>query len=152
MKKDYINKYYAATKNFKLTNPNPCWKDKRGLKWDRGDCAIRALANSIDCSWIEAYDYLSVNARRDFNVPNDMGGFRKWTVENGAVWCGFKAEKGKKRMTCLEFAQKYNKGRFVIEINNHLTACVNGVLLDAWNPSEEYMHGYLDMNNFAFAE
>lgn len=148
MNQDTFLKYYASTPNFRICNPNPDWKDKKGMRWDRADCVIRALANSIECTWIEAYDFLSAKARRDFNVPNDGWGFRRWVVENGATWTHCKAVKGKKRMTCLEFAKSHKEGNYILSVANHEVACVNGVLLDAFNPSEKCVVGYYDMTNF----
>lgn len=143
-----FQKYYQSGPNFRIENPNPCWAEKRGFKWDRGDCVIRALANAISCSWLEAFDYLTAKARRDFNVPNDKGGSRKWYIEGGAVWTPCKAEKGKKRMTVEQFAKMHPTGRYVVMIASHQTACVDGVILDAWNCGESAVVGYLDMANF----
>lgn len=143
-----FKKYFQSGPHFRIENPNPCWASKRGLVWDRGDCAIRALANAISCSWLDAYDYLSAKARRDFNVPNDAGGFRAWTVEGGAVWNNCPAVSGKKRMAALQFAESHPEGRFVLQVANHFTACVNGVILDAWNCGEKCVVGYFDMSNF----
>lgn len=143
-----FNRYYKSTEHFEICNPNPRWKEKRGMVWDTGDCVIRALANSIGCEWIDAYDFLSTKARRDFAVPNDPGFFRKWFVEGGAIWNPIKAEKGKSRITVLEFAKTHPNGRYVITIANHDTACVDGKILDAWNCGEKCVVGYYDMSNF----
>ena len=143
-----FQKYYQSGPHFRIENPNPAWALKRGMVWDRGDCAIRALANAISCLWVESFDYLTAKARRDFNVPNDGPGFRNWLVEGGAVWNACKAVKGKKRMTALQFAETHPKGRFVLQVANHETACVDGVILDAWNCGDKCVVGYLDMSNF----
>lgn len=143
-----FQKYYQSGPHFRIENPNPCWAAKRGFKWDRADCAIRALANAISCSWVESFDYLTAKARRDFNVCNDFAGFRKWIVEGGAVWTPCKAVKGKSRMTVCEFAETHPNGRYVIQVASHFTACVDGVILDAWNCGEKCVVGYYDMSNF----
>ena len=141
-------KFYQSGPYFQIENPNPCWAEKRGFIWDRGDCVIRALANAISCSWLDAFDYLTKKARRDYNVPNDGPGFRKWLVEGGAIWNHCKAVKGKKRMTVLQFAETHPKGRYVVTIAGHETAVVDGVILDAWNCGEKCVVGYFDMSNF----
>lgn len=141
-------KFYQNNSTFELTNPNPHWKDKKGFVWDRSDCVIRALAISIDCTWLEAYDFLSAKAREDFNVPNDSCGFRKWVTGNGAVWHYCKAEKGKSRMTAKEFAETHKEGRYVLSLAGHEAACVNGKILDAWNCGEKCVVGYYEMENF----
>lgn len=148
MKDTEFRKYYQSGEHFRIENPNPAWAEKRGFKWDRCDCAIRALANAISCSWVEAFDYLTAKARRDFNVPNDGPGFRRWLVEGGAEWTHCPAVKGKKRMTVKQFAEAHPTGRYVITVANHETACVDGIILDAWNCGECSVVGFLDMSNF----
>lgn len=120
----------------------------RGIVWNIGDCALRALANSISCTWLEAFDFLTAKARRDYSVVNDGPSFRKWMVENGAVWTHCPAIKGRSRMACQQFAETHKKGRYIIYIANHFTACVDGVILDAFNPSDSAVVGYFDMANF----
>lgn len=143
-----FNKYYKSNPHFRIENPNPEWAKKRGMTWDRGDCTVRALANSTGLSWVEAYDYMSERGRRDFCMPNDFTFMRGWLEEDGAKWTAVKAVKGKKRQTVLGFAETHPKGRYIIRIANHICACVNGVILDAWNPSEKAINGYVDMENF----
>ena len=143
-----FKKYYQSDAHFRIENPNPAWATKRGFKWDRADCAIRALANAISCDWVVAFDYLCAKARRDFNVPNDGPGFRRWLIEGGAVWTHCPAVKGKSRMTAREFAQTHPHGRYVITVASHETACVNGVILDAWNCGDKAVVGYFDMEQF----
>lgn len=145
-----FNKYYKSGEHFRLENPNPDWAKKRGFRWDRGDCVIRALANAVSCTWVEAFDFLVERARRDFNVPTDGPGFRHWLVENGAKWTHCKAEKGKKRMTVLQFAETHPTGRFIVSVANHETAVVDGVILDAWNCGGDCVVGYCDMTEFKF--
>lgn len=44
--------YYQHTEHFEISNPNPAWKAKRGFRWDRPDCVVRAVANATgwECS------------------------------------------------------------------------------------------------------
>ena len=77
-----------------------------------------------------------------------MHGFRRWLIEGGGIWHACKAVKGKKRITVLDFAKSHPKGRFVIQIANHETACVDGVILDAWNCGGKCVVGYIDMKDF----
>ena len=144
----FIQKYYQSGPHFRIENPNPAWALKRGMVWDRSDCTVRALANSISCLWVDAFDYLVAKARRDYNVPNDGPGFLQWLIEGGAEWNHCKAVKGKKRMTVLQFAESHPKGRYVVTIANHETACVDGVVLDSFNCGSSAVVGYFDMANF----
>ena len=148
MDKAKFAKYFQSGGNFWLTNPNPRAQGRRAIVWDTGDCCIRALANAVSCSWLDAYDYLSTRARRDFSVPNDSKGFRKWLIEGGGKWTYCPAVKGKTRMTVLDFAKAHPIGRYVVKIANHEVAVVDGTILDAWNCGEHAVVGYIDMANF----
>lgn len=148
MKTAVFNKYYSNTQNFKYTNPNPTAAKKRTMKWDKGDCVIRALALSTSISWLDAYDYLSERGRRDYATPNDSLLSKKWFVEGGGVWTACKAEKGKKRMTGLDFAKSHPDGRYILCMAHHDCACVDGEILDVWNCGDKAISGYIDMSNF----
>ena len=151
MKDSTFNTYYKQTTHFEITNPNPRWAKQKGYIWDTGDCCIRALANSIGAEWIDAFDYLSAKARRDFSVPNDTHGFRQWLVEGGSKWTAVKAQRGSKRMTVLDFAEEHPIGHYVVTIANHETAVVDGVIRDAWNCGKKCIYGYHDMTDFRIA-
>ena len=146
-----FTKYYKSGPHFRIENPNPRWAEKRGFKWDTADCAIRALANSNSCSWLDAYDYLSKKARAEYSVPNDGPGFRRWLKDGGAAWTHCPAVKGKPRMTVEQFAKTHPTGRYVVTIASHETACVDGVILDAWNCGEKAVVGYFDMSGFSLS-
>lgn len=145
-------KVYAETPTFRLTNPNPRWATKRGFRWDTGDCTVRAIANSINCSWLEAYDFLSSRAREEFVIMNDGVKFREWLVAGGAKWTHCPAVAGKKRMTAEEFAKKHPEGRYILSLANHEAACVDGKILDAWNCGSKCVVGFLDMSDFKLSK
>lgn len=144
-----FNKLYSSNEYFTYYNANPEGASKRTFKWDRCDCSIRALAKAANIDWVDAFDFLSSKARRDFNVVNDFGGCRKWYVESGAKWCAVKAEKGKSRMTIKDFALTHKDGRYIVQVAGHFTSCVDGVIYDVWNCGEKAVVGYYDMENFS---
>ena len=148
MKDARFNKYYKSTAHFEITNPNQRWKEQRGFVWHTGDCCIRALANSIGCEWIDAFDYLAVRARRDLAIMNDGLFFRQWLTEGGAVWTPETPRTGHKRMTVLQFAEKHPTGRYIVRVSHHEAAVVDGVIRDAWNCGDCCIFGYLDMSKF----
>ena len=148
MTTEHINKYFTSQPHFRLENPHPAWANKRGWRWDREDCVIRSFANALSISWLEAYDYLAAKGRRDLYCPNDSGAFRKWIPEGGGKWIATPAKKGQKRMTALGFAEAHPKGRYILYISHHFTACVDGVILDAWNCGDGALVGYFDLTDF----
>lgn len=124
--------YYKATKYFKPTQPNPTETIGKGKK---GDCVIRAFALAHDISWLEAFDILCEYGRQHYNVPNDMGNIDAICAERGYEKTTYKAVRGEKRMTTEDFAKTHPNGRYMLKIANHVCACVNGVILDSWNPA-----------------
>ncbi len=140
--------HYQHNEYFEICNPNPLWKDMRGMIWNKPDCVIRALANAVGLEWVDAFDYLVRKARRDFTTISDGTLLRKWLEEDGAKWTACKAVKGKKRMTAKDFAKSHHEGRYILRLANHECACVNGVLLDSWNCGEKVVFGFLDMADF----
>lgn len=147
MDQEWYEKYYSDTDYFKYSNPNPAAKGKRTLKWDRGDCAVRATAHALNISWLDAFDLLTSHARSKFSVLNDTGLTRDFFIENGYKWVGLKPKKGESRMTVKEFAETHKSGRYCIFIANHFTACVDGKILDVWNCGDSAVTGYIDITN-----
>lgn len=143
-----FKRYYMCTKTFQYYNENPQGKDKRGYVWDRADCVIRALGKASGYGWLKAFDYLTIKARRDFNVVNDGVALRRWLQEDGGVWTPCKAERGKGRMDANTFAETHPNGRYVLSLAHHEVACVDGKLYDVWNCGEKCVYGYTDLANF----
>ncbi len=141
-----INKredYYKDTEYFCLYNINPTRVD--GKKWDKGDCVVRAFAMAADISWLEAFDLLVENARKTFNVPNYKTNYKDVFAGRGFVYQGIKAVAGKKRMTVEDFCKKHKKGRYILDVANHMTAVVDGVCYDVWNPANKCVYCYWEL-------
>ena len=137
-----VSEYRKKTATFEYYNPNPLENEKK--RWDRGDCVIRAFAVAMDITWLEAFDMLSEEARKTYNVPNDDKVWNAVLKANGFEYHGLKAEYGQKRMTVEEFCKKYPKGRYFISISNHCTAVINGVCYDTWNPARKCVCRYYE--------
>lgn len=129
---------YKNTEHFTLYNPNPT----EGKKAKKGDCVIRAFAIASDKTWLEAFDILTENARKTYNVPNDNQNYKEVFAQQGYVSTPVKVVKGKKRMTVLDFCKKNSKGRFILRVANHLTAVVDGIVYDSWNTEECCVYKY----------
>lgn len=139
-----VAEYRKKTPFYNYYNPNPLSDEKKA--WDRGDCVIRAFAVALDISWVEAFDILSEEARKTYNVPNDRKVFDAVLKRNGAIYHGVKPQEGEKRMTVAEFCKTHPDGRFFVKISSHCTAVVNGVCLDTWNPSKKAVCCYYQIN------
>ena len=60
-------------------------------------------------------------------------------VENvlHGVKLSFPAKKGESRMNGEKFCKLYPKGRYILCMANHLTACVDGIIYDTWDCSDK---------------
>lgn len=148
MKAEVFNKYYAAKPHFRIENPNPRWRKKKSFEWDAEDCVIRALANATRCSWVEAFDILATEAKKQYRMMDDPEVIKAVLLSKGAKWTSCKAVKGEKRMTVLKFAENHPKGRYILSVAHHESVCIDGVIVDAWNCGDKCCYGYFDMKNF----
>ena len=136
--------YFKDTDYFCVYNCNPSYRD--GRRYEKGDCVIRAFATAAGIKWLDAFELLVDNARKTFNVPNDQLNyatvFKNYGFERKAV----KVIKGKKRMNLEDFCKKHKKGRFIVKVANHLTAVVDGICYDTWNPANKCIYWYYELH------
>ena len=55
----------------------------------------------------------------------------------GAKKISFAHRKGIMRMTAAKFSKAYPHGRYILDMGGHWSACINGVILDTWDCSDE---------------
>lgn len=131
------------TKCFKNFNPNPTQRE--GKKWHKGDCVVRALAVAANITWLEAFDLLAEQARKDFNVQNDKKVYDKVLARLHFTKVPVKVAKGERRITVEEFCKKHPKGRYFVSISGHCTAVIDGVCYDTWFPGEYTVRSYYEL-------
>ena len=110
-------------------NPNPCHKRI-------GDCVIRALSKVFEKSWLDTYLELAI-----FGAVNcDM-------MSSDALWGKFLKTKGFTReipsnnlydfYTVEDFCRDNPKGTFILAVEKHVLAVVDGNYYDAWQSGDE---------------
>lgn len=111
---------------YKYYNPHP-----KGLSTD--DCVKRAIVvvTSMDYSKVqrELNEYKTVTGAKSFNSVKNLR-----YVED--------ILKAKKisldvEMIVDEFCKKYPKGRYILDMDEHWSACVDGCIYDTWDCSDE---------------
>lgn len=111
---------------YKYYNPHP-----KGLSTD--DCVKRAIVvvTGMDYSKIqrELNEYKTVTGAKSFNSVKNLR-----YVED--------ILKAKKisldvEMIVDEFCKKYPKGRYILDMDEHWSACVDGCIYDTWDCSDE---------------
>lgn len=106
-------------------NPNPCGRSV-------GDCAVRAVAKALGTDWETAFVMLAVNAFAMCDMPNSNSVWGAVLRQNG-----FYCDAIDDVMSFGDFAEKYNKGTYVLGTGSHTATIVDGVLYDAWDSSNE---------------
>lgn len=98
------------------------------------DCVVRALATATNTDYIEC--------RRKLNQLKREWGFSSYKETEflykyfeGKPRLLFKAVRGEPRLKGSGFAELHPQGTYVLKMAGHVTACVDGVILDTWDCS-----------------
>lgn len=75
-------------------------------------------------------------------VFNDLHNNAQPYIEKvlGGKPISFPAVKGSPRMNGERFCNNYPSGRYILQMANHLTACVDGVIYDTWDCSDKCVY------------
>ena len=119
-------------------NPNPNHNTKAN------DCTIRAYCAAEKLEWDDAYDIACRYGKNLAFMPND-GNAVKHIVEEEFGYTRkklSKEDKGEHGMTVNDFAIKYNKGTYLVEVAKHLVAVIDGEYYDSWDSGKKKIRGY----------
>lgn len=103
---------------------------------DDSDCTVRAICLLLDKSWDAVYLELCAEG---FNM--------KRMPINDKVWGSYLVKEGCKRYrlpntcpmcyTVNDFAIDYPKGEYLVKVDSHVVAVVNGYYYDTWDSGNE---------------
>ena len=96
------------------------------------DCVLRSLSLLTDKSWREMQDELSDLANRDGYMIDDVDFVEDFLDDRYPRECHYSKTVG-------EFAREYPYGRYAVTMPNHITAIINGVIYDTFDPSNRIM-------------
>lgn len=131
--------------------------DKGDLERPKGvtnDCQVRALATATDISWNAAwamlYERQGIRKYCHFELLNSLKEMEDDTFSliDGISFLHFdvvdvisgQPKKGQKRMTVKDFCMKYKKGRYIVQVANHVVAVKNGVFYDTHDCSHSCVY------------
>ena len=103
-----------------------------------GDCSRRSIAVAAEMDYAEVRRALNRNKKisgcKDFNEIKNLETY----VVNvlGAEKITFTSEE-KKGMTADKFCKLYPRGRYILDMDEHWSCCVDGNIYDTWDTSEE---------------
>jgi hypothetical protein len=131
-------------------------------KQEKNDCVVRAVANACDVNYDQAHKYcvetfdrkkgkgtelfstlLKTNSEMVFDEVGQLNLFNKGirrTVKHigdmpkaGGELINPKYKHKEVAYTVKEFAQRFNKGNYILAVNKHALAIKNGVVVDNGN-------------------
>jgi len=98
------------------------------------DCVVRSISTATNS------DYLEV--RRELNRKKKELGFSSYKDTQflyeylkGYPRLIFKPVKGYPRIKGSDFTELHSKGTYILKMAGHITACIDGVILDTWDCS-----------------
>lgn len=110
-------------------NPNP-------LKKKTGDCTVRAISKVLDQDWHETYLPLAIYGYLFCDMPNSDDLWGKYLKS-----MGFKRyiipDDGIGDYTVEDFCRDHPDGRYLLCLQNHVIAVVDGDWFDTWDCGDE---------------
>ena len=107
-----------------------------------GDTVKRAITKAMDMDYHDVS--LGLNRHKKITGAKKFNSDYNWLsyIENvcGGKQISFPAVKGQKRMNGKRFCEAYPKGRYILQMAKHLTACVDGVIYDTWDCTEKCVY------------
>lgn len=110
-------------------NPNPA-----GIR--AGDCTVRAITIATDEDWNTAYCGITMEGLMMKDMPS-----------SNKVWGSYLRKKGFRRKmipdtcpdcyTLKQFCEDHPEGMFIVGVQNHVVAVVDGDYFDAWDSGDE---------------
>ena len=107
-----------------------------------GDCVKRAISKAAGMDYMEVQRQLNrfkrVTGADKFNSNHNPHKYVEQVLHGQKM--SFPAVKGMKRMNGQRFCQTYFKGRYILNMANHWSCCVDGVIYDTWDCTEKAVY------------
>jgi len=110
---------------FKEFNAHP-----KGIK--TGDCVVRAIATATKKDYLECRRELN-QAKRELghSAYKDTKFLYDYLKDYPRLI--FKPVKCEPRIKGSDFTELHPKGTYILKMEGHITACIDGVILDTWD-------------------
>ena len=96
------------------------------------DCVIRCLSVLTDRDWHDVYDELSDLANDKGLLFSNVEFVEDYLDERYPRECHYSKTVG-------EFANEFSKGKYAVTMDNHITAIIDGCIIDSFDPSYRVM-------------
>lgn len=96
------------------------------------DCSLRAIALLTNRNWHDVYEELSSLANQDSLMMDSVVFIEDYLDNRYPRECHYSKTIG-------EFASEYLYGKYAVTTNGHITAVIDGVIYDTFDPSNMIM-------------
>ncbi len=110
---------------YKYVNKNPYGRHIN-------DCTVRSLSILTNKSWEEMYDELADLASDDGYMFDSVVFIEDYLDDRFPRECHYSKTVG-------EFANEYPVGKYAVTMNGHITAIIDGIIYDTFDPSKRIM-------------
>lgn len=97
------------------------------------DCTVRAISLATGKSWDFIYKILSEFARKEAVMMDNIKYIDKFLDSN---FLKVYSHNSGYKMTVDEAAKEFNRGVYLITMQNHITCCIDGIIYDIFNPGD----------------
>lgn len=97
------------------------------------DCTVRAISLATGKSWDFIYKVLSEFARKEAVMMDNIKYIDKFLDSN---FLKVYSHNSGYKMTVDEAAKNFNRGVYLITMQNHITCCIDGTIYDIFNPGD----------------
>jgi hypothetical protein len=110
---------------FKEYNAHP-----KGIKTT--DCVVRAISTALNKDYLECRRELN-QAKRELGYSSYKDTKFLYDYLKDYPRLIFKPVKGEPRIKGIDFTELHPKGTYILKMTGHITACIDGVILDTWD-------------------
>jgi hypothetical protein len=98
------------------------------------DCVVRAIATATGSDYMETRRELN-RRKRELGYTSYKDTKFLYDYFKGYPRLIFKPVKGEPRIKGSDFTELHPKGSYILKMAGHITACVDGIILDTWDCS-----------------
>ena len=114
---------------YKYYNPHP-----KGTTTEVGDCVKRSIVTATGMDYMEVQRelnaYKKITGAKSFNSNRNPHRYVEEVLDANRIEVSPKT-------TVEEFCKKYPCGRYILDMDGHWSACVDGCIYDTWNCGKE---------------
>lgn len=114
---------------FKYYNANPLGRHVN-------DCVVRAISLAEEKTWDQVYEELSKYAQSQGITFSEIEFIDKYLSDKYESYC---QDRKNPAVTVGDFANKQLEGRWLVTMKGHITAIINGIIYDTFDPSSRIM-------------